>query len=265
MEDLVRLATTAILPSSSILFIVKDMANARSGSGLPGPDAKPELPQTSKETREEAQEKEPGSKDVPLQQPSTARYQGSEGTKGLLALGTLASSFQYANSKEINNPEDLGKIGRGDVKFPIDGKYQQTANIYVNETHKLIGTFTGEYDGQCYTISGLSDCFVDTLEGTIKNLKFTDAVITSKKKTTGLVACNVNGTVSDILADNVTISTSGESAYAGIGGGRLEAGGKIANITAVSSHVKTSGFGADAGIGGGEGSRLEERLPTPRR
>uniref|UniRef100_UPI0011AF282B hypothetical protein n=1 Tax=Endozoicomonas acroporae TaxID=1701104 RepID=UPI0011AF282B len=95
VEDLVRLATATILPSSSILFIVKDMANAWSGSDLPGPDAKPELPQTSKETREEAQEKEPGSKDVPLQQPSTARYQGSEGTKGLLALGTLASSFQY--------------------------------------------------------------------------------------------------------------------------------------------------------------------------
>ncbi|WBA82429.1 hypothetical protein [Endozoicomonas sp. GU-1] len=69
VEDLVRLVTVAILPPSSILFIVKDMANAWSGGGLPGPDAKPELPQTSKETREEAQDKEPGSK---RSTPSTA-------------------------------------------------------------------------------------------------------------------------------------------------------------------------------------------------
>uniref|UniRef100_UPI0013D670B7 hypothetical protein n=1 Tax=Endozoicomonas acroporae TaxID=1701104 RepID=UPI0013D670B7 len=159
VEDLVRLATATILPASSILFIVKDMANARSGSGLPGPDAKPELPQTSKETREEAQEKKNGSKDVPLQQPSMARYQGSQGAKGLLALGTLASSFQYGNSKLINitNAEDLGKIGR-DHEYQLHYTYQQTADIVVNKDHKPIGTFTGEYDGQCHTISGLSDC-----------------------------------------------------------------------------------------------------------
>ncbi|MBO9497269.1 hypothetical protein J7438_24750 [Thalassotalea sp. G20_0] len=212
VKDLVRLATAAIFPSSSILFIVKDMANAWSGSGLPGPDAKPELPQTSQETREEAQEKETGSKGVPLQQPSTARYQGSQGTRGLLALGTLASSFQHANSKTINNAEDLGKIGLADYpEYPPDGKYQQTANINVDETHKPIGTFTGEYDGQCYTISGLSDCFVDTLKGnsSIRNLHFTGANIISQE-TTGLVACTVEGTVSDILAEN---------AGAGIGGG----------------------------------------------
>ncbi|WP_163370802.1 hypothetical protein, partial [Endozoicomonas acroporae] len=166
VEDLVRLATATILPASSILFIVKDMANAWSGSGLPGPDAKPELPQTSKETREQAQEKETGSQDEPLQQPSTARFQGSEGTKGLLALGTLACSFQYGNSKHINDAETLGKIGR-DPDYPLNGTYQQTADIVVTKDHQSIGNdthpFTGEYDGQCRTISGLSDCFVDTL------------------------------------------------------------------------------------------------------
>ncbi|MBO9497632.1 hypothetical protein J7438_26615, partial [Thalassotalea sp. G20_0] len=228
-----------------------------------GPDAKPELPQTSqetreeaqeKETREEAQEKETGSKDVPLQQSSTVRYQGSEGTRGLLALGTLASSFQHANSKTINNPEDLGKIGLADYpEYPPDGKYQQTANIIVNETHKLIGTFTGEYDGQCYTISGLYDCFVDTLKGnsSIRNLHFTDADITHNKKTTGLAACVVDeyGTVSNIWAENVHIHTSRDDAYVGIGGGEVK--GKVACITAVDSTVTTTGKQASAGIGGG--------------
>ncbi|WP_101749181.1 hypothetical protein [Endozoicomonas acroporae] len=253
VEDLVRLATVAILPPSSILFIVKDMANAWSGSGLPGPDAKPELPQTSKETREEAQEKEPGSKDVPLQQPSTARYQGSEGTKGLLALGTLASSFQYANSKMINitNAEDLGKIGR-DREYQLHDTYQQTADIVVTKDHQSIGNdthpFTGEYDGQCRTISGLSDCFVDTLQGSIRNLHFTGANITSRK-TTGLAACVVErgGMVANIMAVDSTVETVG--ADAGIGGGRVK--GKVANTTAVNSRVTTSGDDAQAGIGGG--------------
>ena len=218
--DLLRLATTTIVPSSSFLFIAKDMANAWSGSGSPGADAKPELPQTSKETREEAQEKETGSKDVSLQQPSTARYQGSHGAKGLLALGTLASSFQYANSKQINNAEDLGKIGRH-PDYPLDGTYQQTADIDVNKDHKPIGTFTGKYDGECHTISGLSDCFVDTLQGSISDIQFTRANIKNSAKPTGLAACVVDdtGTVSNIRAKDVHIVNSGYDADAGIGGG----------------------------------------------
>ncbi|MBO9497322.1 hypothetical protein J7438_25025, partial [Thalassotalea sp. G20_0] len=260
VEDLVRLATATILPSSSILFVVKDMANAWSGSGLPGPDAKPELPQISKEIREEAQEKETGSKDVPLQQTSTARYQGSQGTKGLLALGTLAGSFQYANSKpiadgskpiKINDAETLGKIGK-DPDYPLDGTYQQTADIVVTKDHKPIGgAFTGEYYGQCHTISGLSDCLVDTLKGSISDLYFTGANIKNSPKTTGLAACVVddNGAVSNIRAENVHIVTSGKHANAGIGGGDVL--GTVANTMAVNSTVKTLGVGAKAGIGGG--------------
>ncbi|MGI2029862.1 hypothetical protein [Endozoicomonas acroporae] len=255
VEDLVRLATATILPASSILFIVKDMANAWSGSGLPGPDAKPELPQTSKETREEALEKEPGSKDVPLQQPSTARYQGNQGTKGLLALGTLASSFQYGNSKliYINDAEDLGNIGP-DSNYRLDDTYQQTANIVVTNDFQSIGDdthpFTGEYDGQSHTISGLSDCFVNTLKGIIRNLHFTGANINSQK-TTGLAACVVekSGTVSNIRAKDVCILTKSDQSYAGIGGGKVI--GTVTDTTAVNSRVETSGNNAHAGIGGG--------------
>ncbi|MBO9482168.1 hypothetical protein, partial [Salinisphaera sp. G21_0] len=248
VEDLVRLATATILPSSSILFIVKDMANAWSGSGLPGPDAKPELPQTSK-IRKEAQEKEPGSKDVPLQQPSMARYQGSQGAKGLLALGTLASSFQYANSKLINNAEELGKIGRH-PDYRLDDTYQQTADIVVTKDYQSIGDdthpFTGEYDGQCYTISGLSDCFVDTLKGNISDLQFTSANIEKSAKPAGLAACVVGdtGTVSNIRAKDVHIVNSGDYADAGIGGGRVY--GTVDKTMAVNSKVKTKGESAYA-------------------
>ncbi|MBO9497585.1 hypothetical protein J7438_26375, partial [Thalassotalea sp. G20_0] len=148
----------------------------------------------------------------------------------------------------IEDAKNLGKIGR-DPAYPLSGTYQQIANIVVNKDHKPIGTFTGEYDGQCHTISGLSDCFVDTLQGSIRNLHFTGANITSQK-TTGLAACvvDVNGKVSNIRAENVQIVTSGENAYAGIGGGRVD--GTVASTTAVNCNVKTKGRSAYAGIGG---------------
>ncbi|WP_163370284.1 hypothetical protein [Endozoicomonas acroporae] len=264
LEGIGRLATAIILPTSPILFIAKDIADAWFGNCEPGPDAKPELPQTSKATGEEAQEKEPGSKDAPLQQPSAARYQGSQGTRGLLALGTLASSFHCANSNaiadcpqpikmpiKINDTKTLDKIGR-DPCYPLNGIYQQTADIVVTQDFQSIGNntdpFTGEYDGQCRTISALSDCFVATLKGRISDLHLTGANIINSTKVTGLAACvvDINGTVSGVRAENAHISTDN---YAGIGGGEVR--GTVANTTAVNSTVKTSGLLAYAGIGGG--------------
>uniref|UniRef100_UPI003BB71FB1 hypothetical protein n=1 Tax=Endozoicomonas sp. ALE010 TaxID=3403081 RepID=UPI003BB71FB1 len=261
VKDLLRLATTTIVPSSSILFMAKDMANAWSGSGLPGPDAKPELPQTSKETRGEAQEKETGSKDVPLQQPSTARYQGSQGTKGLLALGTLASSFQYANSNDsagdsipIKDAETLGMIGNG---LPLHGIYHQTADIDVPQGFQAIGReknlpFTGNYDGGCNTIKGLSDCLVYVLEGNISNLGFTDGEI--NRREAGIAACYVEkkGIVNDIWAKNIHIKAlSFKDDDAGIGVGVVREGGCVANITAVGCSVTSKYDNSNVGIGGG--------------
>ncbi|MBO9484816.1 hypothetical protein J7439_25855, partial [Salinisphaera sp. G21_0] len=153
----------------------------------------------------------------------------------------------------INDAETLGKIGR-DPNYPLNGTYQQTADIVVTKDYQSIGNdthpFTGEYDGQDRTISGLSDCFVDTLEGSISHLHFTRAEITNSWKTTGLAACvvDVNGTVSNIRAENVDIVTSGWFANAGIGGGQVY-GGTVANTTAVNSMVVTLGKFADAGMG----------------
>ncbi|WP_145999788.1 hypothetical protein, partial [Endozoicomonas acroporae] len=267
LEGIGRLATATIVPLSPILFMAKDIADAWFASCVPGPDVKPELPQTSKATGEEAQEKEPGSKDAPLQQPSAVRYQGSQGTRGLLALGTLASSFHYANSDanadcpqpikmpiKINDTKTLDKIGR-DPCYPLDGTYQQTADIVATQDFQSIGSdtdpFTGQYDGQCRTISDLPDCLVDTLKGRISDLHLTGANIINSTKVTGLAACvvDINGTVSGVRAENARISTLGDNVYAGIGGGEVK--GTVANITAVDSTVKTSGVRAFAGIGGG--------------
>ncbi|MBO9497595.1 hypothetical protein J7438_26425, partial [Thalassotalea sp. G20_0] len=139
-------------------------------------------------------------------------------------VNTATSIADGSKPIKINDAETLGKIGK-DPRYPLDGTYQQTADIVVTQDYQSIGDvthpFTGKYDGQCRTISGLSDCFVDTLEGSISDLHFTRANITNSRKATGLAACvvDVNGTVSNIRAENVHIVTSGEDAYAGIGGG----------------------------------------------
>ncbi|WP_206680867.1 hypothetical protein, partial [Endozoicomonas acroporae] len=236
----------------------------------------------SEATGKEAREKEPGSQDVPLQQPSTACYQGSQGARGLLALGTLASSFQYANSSsdldpenateaikyaikatKINDAKTLGKIGR-DPDYPLEGTYLQTADIDVPKDFQSIGNaknpFTGEFHGQCNTIRGLSKCFVDTLKnGKIEHLRFTDAEIKGSD-VTGLVACVVddNGEVKDIGAEKVKITSTGYGSHVGIGGGKVS--GKVFNITARGCDVETKGSEAYAGIGGG---MLLERCATP--
>ncbi|MBO9497440.1 hypothetical protein J7438_25635, partial [Thalassotalea sp. G20_0] len=181
--------------------------------------------------------------------PTTASTAAKESTP------TIASTAATASTPiKINDAEDLAKIGRH-PDYPLDGTYKQTANIVVTKDYQSIGNdthpFTGEYDGQRRTISGLSDCLVDTLkQGNISRLGFTDTHINSTK-TTGLAACTANGTVSDIRAENVHISTSGDNAYAGIGAGLVGGGGMVTNTTVVNSTVETSGENAHAGIGGG--------------
>ncbi|WP_422474873.1 hypothetical protein [Endozoicomonas sp. ALB032] len=67
-----------------------------------------------------------------------------------------------------------------------------------------------------------------------------------------MAACTADGTVSDIRAENVHISTSGDNAHAGIGAGVVDGGGMVTNAMAVNSTVETSGRSAGAGIGGGQ-------------
>uniref|UniRef100_UPI001C609A26 hypothetical protein n=1 Tax=Endozoicomonas acroporae TaxID=1701104 RepID=UPI001C609A26 len=168
--------------------------------------------------------------------PATASVGVGQLPKAAVALGALsglsaAAAASPPGSKtegwiEVTNATTLGKIGL-DPDYPLNGTYRQTADIDGSQLNQSIGNkndpFTGEYDGQCRTISNLSDCFVDTLKGRIRNLHFTGANITSQK-TTGLAACVVDetGTVSNIWAKDVHILTNGDKNYAGIGGGEVK-------------------------------------------
>ncbi|WP_163371015.1 hypothetical protein [Endozoicomonas acroporae] len=157
--------------------------------------------------------------------PATASVGIGQLPKAAVALGALSGLSAAAASPsgnktegwiEVPNATILGKIGH-DPDYPLNGTYRQTADIDIDGSQltRPIGnkndSFTGEYDGQCRTISNLSDCFVDTLKGRIRNLHFTGANITSQK-TTGLAACVVDdtGTVSNIRAKDVRILTYGD-------------------------------------------------------
>ncbi|WP_422452312.1 hypothetical protein, partial [Endozoicomonas sp. ALC066] len=62
---------------------------------------------------------------------------------------------------------------------------------------------------------------------------------------------NFRGTVANTTAVNSHVTTGGDDANAGIGGGLVRPRGTVANTTAVNSHVTTRGWYAYAGIGGG--------------
>ncbi|WP_194246439.1 hypothetical protein, partial [Endozoicomonas acroporae] len=175
-------------------------------------------------------------------------------TDATASTPTTASTAATASIPiKINDTETLGKIGRHPA-YPLNGTYQQTADIDASQFHQSIGDewdhFTGQYDGKDHTISGLSGCFVDTLEGSISNLRFTGARINSYEPA-GVVACTVNGQVRNIRAEDVQIATLSNYADAGIGGGIVAAGGTVANTTAVNSKVQSFGDSSYAGIGGG--------------
>ncbi|WP_163373261.1 hypothetical protein [Endozoicomonas acroporae] len=169
--------------------------------------------------------------------PATASVGIGQLPKAAVALGALSGLTAAAAASPSGNKTEgpiinvtdatiLGKIGRH-PDYPLNGTYRQTADIDGSQLNQSIGSktdpFTGEYDGQYRTISNLSDCFVDTLNGSISHLRFTGANIDSTE-VTGLAACvvDINGTVSGIWAKDVRILTNGNRKYAGIGGGRLK-------------------------------------------
>ncbi|WP_163373255.1 hypothetical protein [Endozoicomonas acroporae] len=121
--------------------------------------------------------------------PATASVGLGQLPKAAVALGALsglsaAAAASPSGNKtevwiEVPNATTLGKIGRH-PDYPLDGKYRQTADIDGSQLNQSIGNktdpFTGEYDGQCRTISNLSDCFVDTLKGSISHLRLTGPI-----------------------------------------------------------------------------------------
>ncbi|MGO0306949.1 hypothetical protein ACTL6P_10115 [Endozoicomonas acroporae] len=229
--------------------------------------------------------------------PATASIGTGQLPKTAVALGALSSltaaaaaSSSSSNTEEpilVPNATILGKIG--DPGYPMNGTYQQTADINVTRSFRSIGSrkrpFTGKYDGKGKTIRGLRRCLMKNLEGKVRRLHFKDARIEEEGKKTvsiGVAACNMSGKavirkitvkdsvlvtkgdresagvavgnvnggiVEEINAENCSVTTSGSFAYAGIGAGYVHNGGKVEHTNAKNCKVNTTS--SDAGIGVG--------------
>ncbi|MBO9496509.1 hypothetical protein J7438_20845 [Thalassotalea sp. G20_0] len=214
--------------------------------------------------------KKPQQKPQRTSPPATTSIGTGQLPKTAVALGALSSLTAAAAASPsgsktevpilVPNATTLGKIG--DPKYPnypLNGTYQQTADINVTRSFRSIGSrkrpFTGEYDGKNYTISGLDRCLVKNLKGKVLRLRFIDPNIRTKVKTTstGVAACKMSdakAVISNIYVKDFVLFTKGNKASAGIAVGEIK-GGTVRNTTAVNCKVTTSGSSVYAGIGAG--------------
>lgn len=199
---------------------------------------------------------------------------------GMLPVAALAEDNPPANDEvsladaatdtpiEISSVEDLKKIGT-EPNFPLNGSYVLTANINLEASAEKpwtsIGNFTGTFDGDGHTISGLYLNFssIDTYQdrglglftsvgqgGTVENLTV-EGVIDGTNAGVGIggiVGRNNGGTISNCTS-SVDITGSVDSNVGGIVGSSES--GTIENCCNTGSiNVTCSSAGSMTGIGG---------------
>lgn len=168
---------------------------------------------------------------------------------GMLPVAALAEDNPPANGevsladaatdtpKEIDSANELAKIGADG--YPLNGSYVLTANINLGASAKKpwtsIGKFTGTFDGDGHTISGLYlnagnlgptdqglGLFTSVGQGgTVKNLAVEGIIDCSKRQLDlpigGIVGKNNGGTISNCTS-SVDITASVDSNVGGIVG-----------------------------------------------
>ncbi|MFA9380393.1 MAG: hypothetical protein ACERKO_04970, partial [Acetanaerobacterium sp.] len=146
--------------------------------------------------------------------------------------------------------------------------YKQAADLIIDATHRITGTFTGKYDGNDMTItiniSGVSSdnvglfSVIGTEESTVKNINISSSSTVVGANYVGMIAGVNNGTIDNCVtaADS---SVTGTSYVGGICGDNT---GTISNCT-YSGHLyitgtpateitaATAGFGLIAGVNTG--------------
>lgn len=136
----------------------------------------------------------------------------------------------------INSAADLAQIN----KEP-GGNYRLNANISAADATS-VAAFSGNFDGNDRTISGLTAPLFTTLEksGTVRNLTLDQVAIQSGSSNVGAVAGTGTGTVESV---SVSGTVSGAGAVGGIVG-QMKNPGKIVRCTVQAS---VSGTGAKVG------------------
>jgi hypothetical protein len=129
----------------------------------------------------------------------------------------------------VTNATELGYVGRGTANPPayqnwtLAAHYRLMANITLSGNWTPIGNFTGGFDGNGFTVSGLVIAgtnnvgmfgFIGT-GGVVENLGLVDVNITGSGNVGGIVGRNLGGLIKNCF---VTGSVSGTSNVGGIAG-----------------------------------------------
>ena len=149
---------------------------------------------------------------------------------------------------EVNDTSAINNIGLNDA-FPSSAHYVQTADLNGTALHgneSLV--FNGHYDGRNHSIEGLQTCLFSHLQGTVKNLRLTNANISGNGQPAAVVACTMSeaGAIEHVHLSDCHVTNRGSAGV--ISGERIEWFNRVAGAVVHNSTLETSGPDAPAGM-----------------
>ena len=151
---------------------------------------------------------------------------------------------------EVNDTSTLNNIGLNDT-FPSSVHYVQTTDLNGTALHgneSLV--FNGHYDGRNHSIEGLQTCLFSHLQGTVKNLRLTNASISGNGQPAAVVACTMSdaGAIEHVHLSDCHVTNRGSAPTGVISGERVEWFNRVAGAVVHNSTLETSGPDAPAGM-----------------
>ncbi len=160
---------------------------------------------------------------------------------------------------QISNASELSKLAVDSRSSTLSGKYYKlTSNIDLkNHFWNPIGTFSGVFDGNFYTISGMTTLTGDvgglfsTINGTIKNVYLVDSAAFGKTNVGGIAGyANSGSVIQNCILDNVYVSSIDDSATHSSGGVAGVSYGTISNCIYRNGNIFNDNPGFVGGIVG---------------
>ena len=168
------------------------------------------------------------------------------------ALVSAGKACESAESIPVGDAAVLSRIGI-DPDLPLNGTYALAGNINANTIKTPIGgptePFTGHINGNGFTISNTSACFIQSLNGNISNVVFVNADVQSSRHA-GVVACKAFGEskINNVVVKSSRVFTYKDNAPAGGIVGEAEGNTQINRTAVVNSTVKTTGKQGSAAL-----------------
>ena len=149
---------------------------------------------------------------------------------------------------EVNDTSTVNNIGLNN-SFPSSAHYVQTTDLNGTALHgneSLV--FNGHYDGRNHSIEGLQTCLFNHLQGTVKNLRLSNANISGNGQPAAVVACTMSdaGAIEHVHLSDCHVTNRGSAGV--ISGERVDWFNRVAGAVVHNSTLETSGPDAPAGM-----------------